>query len=418
MRLFAMLPLALAAAAAHAQSAGAAWSGELRSHWDARSGNGSGLLAQADALAPGLVQPQRSAAALDLALRGHAHGVSADVLLSHQRFEGGRTDTAGRFNELHASGAFNDAWAWSAGRKIVSWDVGYAWRPNDVVQQEERRRLLAATPQGRPVLQLERFSAETAWTLVWANPQHLHTGLARSAGAEESALALRVYARHGAADWHGFARWGEHTRGSAGAALAWVANEAWELHGSWRLAQAHDGWRYAGPAGAAPAPVNPWQTATLGAASQWLLGFTWTSADQLSLLGEAWRDGAAPSDGDWAAWQSRLQSLAASAAAGPPALRTLYAANLAWSATPWQGANLRRDNLFLRASWQHEGWQPALDLLYTPEDRGRTVTAALAWQGDRLKLEAGWRRYGGPAQALLARLPLKASGYLLAGYAF
>jgi hypothetical protein len=99
-------------------------------------------------------------------------------------------------------------------------------------------------------------------------------------------------------------------------------------------------------------------------------------------------------------------------------MRTLYAANLAWSATPWQAPQLRRDNLLLRLSLTHEAWQPALDLLYTPADRGRSLTATLAWQGDRLKLEAGWRTYGGPSGALLARLPLRRSGYLLASHAF
>ena len=33
--------------------------------------------------------------------------------------------------------ANNDlGWQWSAGKKVLSWDVGYGFRPNDVVQQE------------------------------------------------------------------------------------------------------------------------------------------------------------------------------------------------------------------------------------------------------------------------------------------
>lgn len=398
------------------------WSGEVRAHADARSANDdNGPLAEADRLSPGLVPPQRGGATLEAGLRGHGHGVAADVLLRVEHADGGGEDRTARFNELYASGALppalGEGWQFSAGKKVVGWDVGYGWRPNDVVEQEERRQLLApVTPEGRPLLQLEHFSAETAWTLVWVNPTHLNT---RRSGADESALALRYYRRVGAADWHGFARLGEHTRGSLGAAVAWVATDALELHGSWRFAQAHDGWQLSAAAAGAQ-PANPWQLATLGAAPQWLVGGTWTNADQLSLLAEWWHDGSALSNAGWDAWAARNQALAHGGAAStlPAALRTAFAANLAWQSTPWSSANLRRDNLFLRLSWQHEAWQPALDLLYMPADAGRTLTASLAWQGDRLRIEGGWRRYGGPSTALLAQLPLRSTGYLAATWAF
>ncbi|MEW6707103.1 MAG: hypothetical protein AB1430_19825 [Pseudomonadota bacterium] len=425
MRLRTFLPLAAATAAlglpALAQEVNGHWRGELRAHLDPRSANERGLLARADALSPGLAPPARSGATIDLGLRGQARSLAVDVLLRHERREGGDTDTTARFNELYASGpvpGVGDAWQFSAGKKIVSWDVGYGWRPNDVVQQEERRQLLSATAEGRPLLQLEHFGAESAWALVWVNPHHLHAPFSRTGGGEESALALRYYLRHGAADWHGFARWGEHTSGSVGAAFAWVASESLELHASWRFTQRHDGWRYGGPPGAAPSAANPWALATQGAATQWLLGFSWTNEQQLSLLGEAWHDGTALSDDHWSHWLQRCQGLLAAGRLAPAPLRTLHAANAAWQATPWRSPNLRRDNLFLRLAWQHEAWQPALDMLFTPRDAGRTWTASLAWQGDRLKLEAGLRHHGGPATALLAQLPLDRSGYLLASLAF
>ena len=61
-----------------------------------------------------------------------------------------------------------------AGKKVVGWDVGHGFRPNDVVQQETRRTLLSATPEGRPLLQLEHFGAESALSLVWVNPQRVN----------------------------------------------------------------------------------------------------------------------------------------------------------------------------------------------------------------------------------------------------
>ena len=38
--------------------------------------------------------------------------------------------------------AEHGAWAFSAGKKVLGWDVGFGFRPNDVVQQEARRSLL------------------------------------------------------------------------------------------------------------------------------------------------------------------------------------------------------------------------------------------------------------------------------------
>ena len=56
------------------------------------------------------------------------------------------------------------------GKRIVAWDVGYGFRPNDVVEQEVRRLLLASTAEGRPLLMAEHFDASTAWSFVLVNP--------------------------------------------------------------------------------------------------------------------------------------------------------------------------------------------------------------------------------------------------------
>ena len=72
----------------------------------------------------------------------------------------------------------------------------------------------------------------------------------------------------------------------------------------------------------------------------------------------------------------------------------------------------------MRLSWEHEGWQPSLDLLYQPADGGRIVTAALLWKGDRVQLQGGWRVYGGPDNAVLSQLPARSIGYLAATWTF
>ena len=345
--------------------------------------------------------------------------LAADVLLAVEHFEGQPTHNDSRINELHAASDFG-AWQLGVGKKIVAWDVGYGFRPNDVVQQERRRTLLPQTPEGRPLLQAEHFSAEQAATLVWVNPNHAGDPDDDQRGASENALAARWYTRQGAADWHLFARWGEHTHASIGAALAFVATDELELHASARALQRHDGWAFEPQAGAAVVAANPWTQATLGRTSQWLLGTSWTGQQQQSLLLEYWYDGTTLSDDQWDRWIARNQGLAAfSALPGLSAgLVRAAAGNLAWQATPLDTPNLRRDNLFVRLAWQPDHWLLSADALITPADRGRIVTLGVQWQGDRLRLNAVLRDYGGPANSLFAQLPQRHVGVLAAAWAF
>jgi hypothetical protein len=406
--------LAGAAAAEPATDHGA----ELRLRWDARHANRSGPLATAALLAPGIAAPAPRSAVADLELHGTWRpadaaaaplSLSTNALLQHEHPEGGPALNEARFNELHASADLG-AWQASAGKKIVGWDVGHGFRPNDVVQQEERRSLLAVTPEGRPLLQLEHFGAETAATLVWVNPQRLHRSDSAQRFGDEGALAARVYRRAGAADWHGFARHGSHTGTSLGAALAWVAGDELELHASVRALQRHD----------QPAAGNPWRAATRGSATQWLLGASWTGRQQQSLLAEGWHDGTALPDAEWDRWQARNTVLAATAAGDgtPQGLRTALAGTLAWQATPFAATSLRRDNLFLLAAWQPGPWQLWADLLHTPADGGRACSTGLQWQGDHWRLTAALRSYGGPSDAVLAQLPQRRTGVLAASRAW
>lgn len=420
--------LALRALGSAAQAAAFEVGGELRAVVEARGANDAGPLAAAVQLAPGIAPPARNATRVEAELRGvwrpiwlqpAVSALHANLLLAAQRPEGGPTDSHARVNELHADSDLG-AWQLSAGKKVVGWDVGYAFRPNDMVQQEERRTLLAVTPEGRPLLQLEHFGAQSASSLVWVNPQHAGDDASEERGARESALAARWYRRAGAADWHLFGRWGQHTRASAGVALAWVAGDELELHGSARALQRHDGWRIDPRATTMPVTANPWAQTTLAGTSQALLGASWTGAAQQSVLLEWWHDGTAPSDATWDAWSARNGALVSFAAQPglPGAGLAAAAGNLAWQATPFNGASLRRDNVFVRLAWQPDHWLLWLDALVTPSDRGHLVTLGVQWQGDRVRLNLAARAYGGPARSLLAQLPQRRMGLVAATWAF
>lgn len=374
--------------------------GQVRAQWSDASANANSPLPQA-----------AGGATLEAELRASGHGLGFVGTLQQQRLEGDRRRGHAWVNELFGA-ADAAGWQFSAGKKIVGWDVGYGFRPNDVVEQETRRTLLSVTPEGRPLLMAEHFDARTAWSFVLVNP----TKPRGQPGADEPALAARVYRRDGAADWHGFVRCGAHTGASLGAALAWVASDAVELHASARWLTRADTLA-SDAAGSTLLRTDPWRGARIGHTAQVLIGGTWTNSSQLSLLAEAWWDGTALSDAQWVDWTARNRALAA--LIGTPVPASAVAGNLAWQANAFNAStNLRRTNLFARLSWQHDKWQPAVDVLFTPADRGRVVTGALGWQGDRVRVDAGLRVYGGPAEAVLAQVPSRRIGYVAGTWTF
>lgn len=402
--------LAALLAAAPSQADDPGWHGVWRAYWQGGRATDAGPLADAAGLAVSPPSMLSAEAQLQGALALGGAQLRVDALARQRRRSGGEQGRI-QFNEAQLSGG-SGPWQWTLGKKVLSWDVGQGFRPNDLVQQETRRSLLNLPLEGRSLLLGEYFSAERAWSLAAVNP----TARRSAEGGSEPALAARVYQRDGDADWHGFARLGAHTGASVGAAAVWVANDALELHASVRYLRHYDTLRRCADSPPLSAS-NPWLSQRQGSARQWLIGGSWTTAGQISLLLEAWRDDTAPRAADWRGWAAHNAELAHYAAVGAPAMAV--AGNQAWQAQMFPASgNLRRDSLFARLSWTHDGWQPTLDALYHPQDGGLMLTAALSWQGDRLKLEAGLRRHAGPASALIRQLPQRTLGYALAEWAY
>jgi len=262
------------------------------------------------------------------------------------------------------------------------------------------------------VVMVERYDATTAWSLVLVNP-----GESRDRrGPREPALAARYYRQEGAVDWHVIARYGARTRGSIGAAAAWVVSDSTELHGSLRYLQSADSIAM-DPGDPVVASGNPWRPAIVRGAAQALVGGTWTSARQLSVLAEAWWDGVALSDDQWAAWNSRNRQLGSLANSAVPA--SALGANLAWQADAFSvSSNLRRLNVYARAGWKYRSLEPAVDLLHTPSDGGSIWTASLGWQGESVRVEGGARFFEGRRDAVIAQTPIRRIFYAYGSWRF
>ena len=389
-----------------------ALSGQVRTLWMNANNNAAGPVAATNQLLPGFITENTNDATIQTELHVATHGITAIGTVQGHAFDQGGTNASAWLNELY-TGWGNGAWQFSAGKKIVSWDVAYGFRPNDMIQQEKRQAFITSTLIGRPMVMAEYFDAESSLALAFVNPGHA----ANTDASTEQAFVARAYHHAGSVDLYGFGRYGQETGGSLGSAAAWVLSDSMEVHASYRYSQKMALLTLMPPASLL-ARTSPWYAPLKNDIQQAVIGMTYTTENQQSFIIEAWWDGAAPSNSQWQQWRQRNTALGQLANA-VPTLKTPAAFNVAWQANLFSAANnLRQKNIFARWSWQSGAWQVAIDTLYTPEDKGRANSASVEWQGDRWHLEAGMRLYGGPSNAVFAQLPQNRILYTSATWAF
>jgi len=236
-----------------------------------------------------------------------------------------------RINELSLERPLAGGFA-TAGKKVMSWDVGYAFRPLDVVQQEDRRAFNPVTLEGVPMLAWEAFDENRAITVVWTNPGHGK----RDQPQGDGALAVRLYRQQGSTDQYAVLRASARNGLEGGVSFSRVASEALELHGSVLLQQRHDAWVYG------PRMPPRWRQREGGGKA--LAGFTWTTESKFSVLGEAWLDRTA------AAGRQRNVLLRASQTEGDGEV----SADVLWQ--PGQGSAKGSRIASLAASWKASPW--------------------------------------------------------------
>lgn len=337
-------------------------------------------------------------------LRGRAGPVSLLLTATESGQQGAKP--VGRFvaNEAYADFSLGGQ-RFSIGKKLLCGDVGYAFRPIDVLQRENRMQVLPAQLEGIPMLSWDNFSADSAWSLVIANPGHQRRGEAR----EDGSVALKLYHRAGAADLHGVLRHSTRYGLELGTAMSLVPNDALELHASLLLRRRGERRVPLADTTAVArllAVDGALVTEAIDSPRKALLGGTWTTEGGFSALGELWWDGSAASSEDW----RRLSRQAAQRAAllGLPGVPAAAVAGVTAASTRmFDQGNLAQRGMLTRLAWSEPGggWAVSADMLKSLGDGGWTLTAALAWQSDRLRVDAGLRRYGGSPDSAYRLLP-------------
>lgn len=359
-------------------------------------------------LPPALSAAQAKAWRLDLALRLQEGGFNAQGILRNEGGDGQPTVQRGIANQFYYDGELGPGSGFTVGKKVLTWGVGFGFRPLDVVQREDRRGINPPPLVGVPLLAWQGYTADRALTVVWQRP-----GSGRGAAArEDPALAAHGYALVGGTDLHAAARLSGRNGLELGAGFSRAVGDEWSIHGAMlnqgryekrlnRLAESGAG---------VLAAANPMQVESRRNAPKAVAGTQWTGESGFGVLLEAWYDGEAYSRAEW----QRLDALTArQRALSGLAPQAAIDGNAAWSSEAFNRPNLMRDNLMLRLSHDvDQRWKSALEWLATPRDGGRAVTASLVYEGNRQRISAGVRWLGGAADSALAQAPLRRAAWL------
>jgi len=266
--------------------------------------------------------PSLSWAELDLTTTLTLNHVSG-AANPNQQFPGVKTQQSQQWLNLvveelsfdHNSGD----WDFSIGVKRLDWGVGYGYRPLSLFEQSDRLSVVSPLNVGAALVSASRFGASDAWTLLCAaESEDAYENTFRS----DIRCVARAFALVGDWDIQGLVSTRNDTGLSLGASFSTVLGDATEIHGSTYLSE-----RKAVTEGVPPDENVAHSTVEA------LLGFTHTTENNLTVIGEVWRD------------ETRLTSI------GEPT-----------------------DYVMLRMAYVDDFIEPAVTALHTPEDDGLALT--------------------------------------------
>ena len=324
------------------------------------------------------------------------------VSLNYHDLDGGEAQFEGKIHELYFEKSIYELEI-SMGKKIVEWGVGFAYRPLDIIQNEDRRKLLSTHDEGRTLISLEYFTSDSAWTFLYLGPDNNESSLANM----DEAFAVQFFTLIHSVDFLAILKVSEQHKLESGAGFKSVLNDQWAVYGSFlyqrryrqylnQLLDVHTNF-----------PIAAGDPVTLHSRQhgyKYLLGLNWVGISGWSILFETWYDNTARKKKIWQALKNLSHSQQA-LAESQPALIDAVNANIRASTRYFSADNLLEWNTLLRLSYDFSGQEIYMDYLFTPEDKGTVITLGHRLEGNRYNTEFSLRRFLGPKSAAYALLP-------------
>ncbi|MDX1810664.1 MAG: hypothetical protein R3240_01835 [Gammaproteobacteria bacterium] len=297
------------------------------------------------------------------------------------------------------------------GKKVLSWGVGYAYRPLDLIQQQNRRLLVTQNLKGVNIGSASFYTGSTAITLLITNQTILAQ---QDYQADKYEEAIKIYSLLGDWDLHGVVHYSEDYGASIGAGFSTVVGEGLELHASSIYRSRYS--RYINTlveTNQTLATADPIIKKKYNDCVNAVIGFTWTSHSRITIIGEAWHDGTAHTYDEWAAMRDLTRRQQQLLNISPlPAPRENIEAQITGNQRYFSGVNLLQNNLFARLSYDGEKTDPYIDALLTPDDGGMVLTAAVEHKmRQNILMYTGIRYFTGKSGSVFRELVDQATIY-------
>ncbi len=324
------------------------------------------------------------------------------------------------------------------GKKRISWGVGYAFRPLDILLHSPRLTIVTPIEEGLPMLAVERYTESGAWTLLCGKPVGYHKD---SFYSGKLTCAGRAYALMGDVELQGLVYSNDETDLGIGAGFSLVSGESLEIHGSVlyqsHYTQSHYTQRFSSLAGGEGFVVedliadgdlitgddlvaagvmtrgNPIQTIEKENGAKILLGFNMTWASGLTGLFEIWHDESGYTRNEWKALRQLTQAQHAARQLNIPQTdRTTINNNIAASNQFFAQRSLLEDNLVMSLSYDGEKTSPRIDVQVSLLDKGTVLRlGAVTELSDRHRVSYGVRIFGGDKNSAYRAMPIDKQAY-------
>lgn len=391
-----------------------------------------------DFFVEGLYAEERSRQ--DLVLNAHGAGLTFEWSGLQTLQNNGRTGQ--QDNGPQYEGVLNEAY-WETtvgdfdltlGKKRISWGVGYAFRPLDVLLHSPRLTIVTPIEEGLPMLAVERYTESGAWTLLCGKPIGYHKESFYSA---KPTCAGRAYALMGNVELQGLVYSNDETDVGIGAGFSLVSGESLEVHGS-VLYQSHYTQRFSSlaqgtdfvalegliaqgglitgkdlVAAGVMMTGNPIQAIEKENGVKVLLGFNMTWASGLTGFFEIWHDESGYTRKEWNELRTLTQAQHAARQLNvTQAARTTINGNIAASNQFFAQRSLMEDNLVMSLGYDGEKTSPRLDVQISLLDKGTVLSlGAMTELSDRHRVSYGVRIFGGDKNSAYRAMPIDKQAY-------
>ncbi len=343
----------------------------------------------------------------DLDFRFSKGGLNVQGLLRQSLDSKKSSHYRGIVNQAYYDGQFSSSLGWTVGKKVMTWGVGFGFKPLDLIQREDVRLMNPEPLVGKYIFSLDKYTANQSWSMILANPFMER----KNNEDRDPSLTLRWYRFAGNSDLYGIFRLSKKRKIEMGLGFTHIIGDKWSIHGA-GLFQERSHQKKNALLGSRKYFSNsdPMREGHYGNHLKAVLGLQWTGSSGWSVLLEGWYDGDAYKRKDWKALHALTREQRAMSTHVPSVLSH---GNIAASSQAYLAPNLMRENLLLRISYDNRnGFLIYGDILTTPSDGGMVYTLGASWERNRSKLTMGWRHYQRKNNSAYGHSPINSGVWL------